>query len=81
MPAEKGFKLVAKSVPSRQRSSFYQQIVQEFKESKEKSVLVDGTGKKPVTLVQGLRKAIEAEGITDIGVVQRGQETYLVKEG
>jgi len=64
----------------RQRNSFYQKIIQDFTSSKEKSVLVDGTGKKPVTLVQGLRKAIEAEGLADIGVVQRAQETYLVKE-
>jgi hypothetical protein len=76
----KGFSLVPKPVPSRQRSSFYQQIVDEFAQSGESSALVDATEKKAVTLVQGLRKAIEAEGLTGVGVVQRSTETYLVKE-
>ncbi len=76
----KGYALVPKPVPSRQRSSFYQQIVDEFVQSGEGSVLVDATEKKAVTLVQGLRKAIEAEGLKGVGVVQRGTETYLVKE-
>jgi hypothetical protein len=76
----RGFSLVPKPVPSRQRSSFYQQIVDEFVQSGESSVLVDATEKKAVTLVQGLRKAIEAEGLKNVGVVQRSAETYLVKE-
>jgi|GEM_PF-1016936 len=80
MARERGYKLVPKSVPSRQRSSFYQQIIDDFRESNDPSVLVEGTDKKPVTLVQGLRKAIEAEGLTNVGVVQRSNETYLVRE-
>ncbi|GAB4246494.1 MAG: hypothetical protein Kow00129_06820 [Thermoleophilia bacterium] len=80
MAKGKGYTLVPQSVPSRQRSSFYQQIIKEFREKGVKSALVEGTDKKPVTLVQGLRKAIEAEGYDDISVVQRGTETYLVRE-
>lgn len=76
----KGFKLVPADIPRRQRTSFYTEIISDFKRLKDTSALVDGTGKKPVTLVQGLRKALEAEGITDIGVVQRGDEVFLVKE-
>jgi hypothetical protein len=79
MVRSKGYSLVPKSVPSRQRTSFYMQIVNDFRESGEKSVLVDGTDRKPVTLVQGLRKAIEAAGIGDVKVIQRGSETFLVR--
>lgn len=80
MAKAKGYNLVPQTVPSRQRSSFYQQIIEDFREKDVDSALVEGTDKKPVTLVQGLRKAIEAEGYTDISVVQRGTETYLVRE-
>jgi len=45
----------------------------------EESVLVSETGKKPMTLQQGLRKALETEGIDDVRVVERGGEAYLVK--
>jgi hypothetical protein len=76
----KGFRLVPADIPRRQRTSFYTEIISDFKKLGQKSVLVEGTGKKPVTLVQGLRKALEAEGMTDVGVVQRGEEVYLVSE-
>jgi hypothetical protein len=76
----KGFKLVPADIPRRQRTSFYTEIITDFQKLKDSSALVEGTGKKPVTLVQGLRKALEAEGVTDIGVVQRGSEVFLVKE-
>lgn len=80
MGRSKGYSLVPKAVPSRQRTSFYMQIVNDFKDSGEKSALVDGTDRKPVTLVQGLRKALEASGVTDVKVIQRGAETYLVRD-
>jgi hypothetical protein len=79
MAPPKGYALVPKPVPSRQRTSFYKQIIEDFAESKEKSALVDGTGRKPVTLVQGLRKVLEGEEITGVKVVQRGNETFLVR--
>ena len=80
MARSKGYTLVPKSVPTRQRTSFYMQIVNDFKDSGEKSALVDGTDRKPVTLVQGLRKALEAAGVTDVKVIQRSAETYLVRD-
>lgn len=76
----KGYKLVPADIPRRQRTSFYTEIIAEFQRLDQRSALVQGTGKKPVTLVQGLRKALEAEGVTDIGVVQRSDEVFLVKE-
>jgi hypothetical protein len=76
----KGFRLVPADIPRRQRTSFYTEIIADFQKLGQRSALVEGTGKKPVTLVQGLRKALEAEGVTDVGVVQRGEEVYLVTE-
>ncbi|MCZ7664321.1 MAG: hypothetical protein M5U22_15945 [Thermoleophilia bacterium] len=80
MGRSKGYSLVPKSVPSRQRTSFYKQIVADFLASGEESVLVEGTDRKPVTLVQGLRKVLEAEDSSEVRVIQRGQETYLTRE-
>jgi hypothetical protein len=77
MPRSKGFQLTPKAVPARIRTNFYQEIVQEFVASGEKSVLVEGTERKPATLVQGLRKAIDATGSRNVKVVQRLGDTYL----
>jgi len=79
MARQNGFTLVSKAIPSRRRTGFYELIVSDFMEGKDKSVLVDGTERKPATLVQGLRKVLKAEGNTNVKVVQRGDETYLVK--
>lgn len=80
MPYKKGYRLVPKEVPSRRRSGFYQDIVMDFVDGGEKSAFVEGTGKNPVTLVQGLRKALDADGLGTIGVVQRGQKVFLFRE-
>jgi hypothetical protein len=80
MVRTKGYTLVPKQVPSRQRTSFYKQIIADFIESGDKSALVDGTDRKPVTLIQGLRKVLESEGTAGVRVVQRGLETYLTKD-
>ena len=80
MAKAKGFELIPQAVPMRQRSSFYKEIVNEFLASKEKSAVVAGTDRKPVTLVQGLRKVLESEGVKNIKVVQRGAEIFLVKD-
>lgn len=74
-----GYRLVPAEVPKRQRTSFYQEIIDDFRRSNEKSVLVEAD-KRAVTLVQGLRKTLDAEGITEISVVQRGADTYLVRK-
>ena len=80
MPKDKGFALIPRAVPARQRSSFYKMIITEFLESGERSVLINGTDRKPVTLVQGLRKVIETDGIRGVKVVQRSQEVFLAKD-
>lgn len=79
MARQNGYTLVSKTIPSRRRTGFYEFIIADFKASKDKSALVDGTERKPATLVQGLRKVLKAEGPTNVKVVQRGDETYLVK--
>lgn len=81
MVQRKNFNLVPKNVPTRKRSSLYKDMVEEFLESGEASVLVDQTNRKPVTLVQGLRKAIETGEMDAVKVVQRKDETYLVRKG
>ena len=80
MAKGKGFELIPQAVPMRQRSSFYKEIVNEFLAGREKSAVVAGTDRKPVTLVQGLRKVLEAESVKNIRVVQRGGEIFLVKD-
>jgi hypothetical protein len=80
MAKGKGFELIPQAVPMRQRSSFYKEIVNEFLASGEKSAVVSGTDRKPVTLVQGLRKILEGENIKNLRVVQRGPEIFLVKD-
>jgi hypothetical protein len=80
MPKSKGFELIPKPVPLRQRSSFYKQIVAEFLRTGEKSVAVTGTDRKPVTLVQGLRKVIETDGVAGVNVVQRSGDVYLTRD-
>jgi len=75
----KGFELIPRSVPPRQRSSFYKQIITEFLNGSQRSVMVGGTDRKPVTLVQGLRKVLETDGVAGVRVVQRGQEVFLEK--
>jgi hypothetical protein len=79
MAKDKGFQLIPRRVPVRQRSSFYKEIVDEFLASKEASVEIAGTDRKPATLVQGLRKVLQSDGIKEIKVVQRLQEVYLIK--
>jgi hypothetical protein len=79
MAKGKGFELVPRHVPLRQRSSFYKEIITEFLNSGEQSVTVSGTDRKPATLVQGLRKVLQSEGVKGVKVLQRSQEVYLAK--
>ncbi len=79
MAKSKGYELIPRRVPMRQRSSFYKQILTDFLASGETSVEIAGTGRKPATLVQGLRKVIESEGLENVKVVQRTQDVYLLK--
>ncbi len=79
MARQAEYKLVPKAVPTRRRTGFYENMVEEFMSSKEKSVLIDGTDRKPATLVQGLRKVLKTQAGDSVKVVQRGSETYLVK--
>jgi hypothetical protein len=79
MTKGKDFELVPKPVPARRRAGFYTEIVAEFLKSGERSVLVAGTDRKPGTLMQGLRKALAAEGVKGVKVLQRSQEIFLAK--
>jgi hypothetical protein len=79
MAKGKGFALIPQAVPMRQRSSFYKDIVNEFLASGAKSAAVTETDRKPVTLVQGLRKVLESDTVKNVKVVQRGSEIFLVK--
>jgi hypothetical protein len=79
MAQNKRFALIPRAVPTRQRSSFYKDIVNEFLASGAKSAVVAETDRKPVTLVQGLRKVLESDNIKNVKVVQRGSEIFLVK--
>ena len=94
MAGDKQYELVPQAIPMRQRTSLYQEIVSEFNrqatESREAglpddlSMAVTKTERKPATLVQGLRKAIEAyteamDGdVAPMRVVQRAGVVYLV---
>jgi len=80
MAKGKGFQLVPQTVPVRQRSSYYKEIVGAFLDSGEKSVVVAGTDRRPVTLVQGLRKVVENDAIKGVKVVQRGGEVFLTRQ-
>jgi hypothetical protein len=73
------YKLVPRAVPTRERESFYKQIVNDFLASKEQSVAVEETDRKAVTLVQGLRKALQSEGRKNVRVLQRNNVVYLAK--
>jgi len=79
MAKSRGFELVPRRVPLRQRSSFYKQILTEFMSTSEASVQIAGTDRKPATLVQGLRKVLQSEGTKGVKVVQRAQDVYLVR--
>jgi hypothetical protein len=79
MATSKGFELISRPLPVRQRSSFYKEILADFLKSGEKCVAVANTNRKPATLVQGLRKVVQSEGAKGVKVVQRSQEVYLAK--
>jgi hypothetical protein len=80
MAKSKGFELIPQAVPTRQRSGFYREIITEFLDSGEKSVAVAGTDRKPVTLVQGLRKVLEVDDIAGVKVIQRSQGVFLARD-
>lgn len=62
-------RLVPSELPQRRSNSFYAEIIREFREGDTESVLVAETGRKPLTLWQGLRKTLQGEGIEDVRVV------------
>jgi hypothetical protein len=81
--APKRVQLVPKAVPARTRgggSSLYIDIVEEFVEADIESAQIEAD-KKAVTIVQGLRKAIEGTPFEEfVAVTQRGSEVYLVNK-
>jgi len=79
MAKAKGYTLVARQVPARQRSSFNKENVTDFLAGRDKSVMIEGTDRKSVTLVQGLRKVLETDNLADVKVIQRGGAVYLTR--
>jgi methylmalonyl-CoA mutase cobalamin-binding subunit len=79
MARGRGFELIPQPIPPRRvaSSNFYRQIVDEFLKANVKSALVSGTDRKPATLVQGLRKVLQRDGITEVAVLQRSNDVYL----
>ncbi len=80
MAKAKGYELIPRPVPTRRRASIYKEIIAEFIASGHDSAQVVCPDRKPVTLLQGLRKAVVAEDLPELKVVQRGSDIYLVKE-
>ena len=73
------YKLTTANIPGRRTHSVYADILREFRESGEESVLIEVEDKKTPTLRAGLRAAIKHEGTDDVRLVQRVEETYLVR--
>ena len=64
--------------PSRS-TSVYVEIVNDFIAHKAESMQVAVEGVKPATLRAGLRTAIKRMVADEVRIVQRGEETFLVK--
>ena len=73
------YKLTARDMPGRRTHSIYADILREFVENGEASMLVQVEDKKPQTVRAGLRTAIKQEGSVEVRLVQRGEDTYLVR--
>jgi len=79
----KTFLLVPAAPPKRAgrgKSNFYPTILDEFLKSKEPSMMVTETGRKPSTLYIGLGKAIkENDPAIPVKVRRSGEDVYLVR--
>jgi hypothetical protein len=76
MPKNSTYTLVPCEVPSsKKESGVYKEMIADFKEAKEDSMLIE-TDKKIPTLLNGLRRVKD----DSIVIVQRGKEVYLLKK-
>jgi len=80
------FKLVPAEIPKPRAPSagnygpnLYNDILKAFANSGEKSVRVEVAGRRPATVVVGLRQAI-VSGDSEAVVIQRGSEVHLKRE-
>ncbi len=75
----KAFELTDADVPGRRTHSLYAEILTDFLAKGGASMLVRVEDAKPETLRAGLRKAIKDSPAQDVRLVQRGQDTFLVR--
>ena len=82
----KVFKLVPAEIPQPRAlgaanygPSLYSDILEAFASSGEKSVRVEVVGRRPATVIMGLRQAI-VRGDSEAVVIQRGSEVYLKRD-
>ena len=73
------YRLTTADIPGRRAHGAYADVLAEFRAGEEDSVLIEVGDKKPPTLRAGLRAAIKQEGVDDVRLVQRAEETYLVR--
>jgi hypothetical protein len=76
-----GFKLIPAEIPqkSHRGTDSYRAILEAFMDSGEKSVRVELPGRKPTTVLLGLRKALK-DGGEDVAAIQRGDAVFLLKQ-
>ena len=75
----KPYKFTPADVPPRSKGTgVYAEIVANFMAREAESMCVELDGVKPATLRSGLRSAIKTEGASQVRLVQRGEETFLV---
>lgn len=75
------YKFTPAEVPPRSKGTgVYAEIVADFMAQGAESMRVELDGVKPTTLRSGLRSAIKSEGADQVRLVQRGDETFLVRE-
>jgi hypothetical protein len=77
----KNFRFITpvESLPGKKRDSksLYDDIINEFSESKLKYAEVTLTGKAPLTIASSLRRCLKQKGISEIKVRYIGKKIYL----
>lgn len=68
-------------IRKRERASFYDQIIDEFIESRLKYAMVKEMDKKPLSITYALRRILKKRGLKNIRVYQIKNQVYLKKLG
>lgn len=77
----KPYKLTESRVPERRSQSIYADVLADFQAQGTESMQVTIEGMKPAALRAGLRRALKGKENEDVKLAQRGEETYLVRQG